>query len=134
MGFPTITQLVRLGAVRDQMETELHLEGWFGGSEGCNSSRRDFPAHHCSGGTAASIHISVAHYVDLIKLIKAKHAQKEKGSQRPETDNLVRRRLHAEILLSTSTPTFLSHLFMHCSLTTAELLVTPVSTSSNYIK
>lgn len=145
MSFPTMSQLARLRAVhiRDQMKTELHL--WVQDLEGCSSSRRDFPAHrhqlHRScGGTAACIHVSVAHYVDLIKLITVEHAQREKGSQHPKTDNLVRRRLHAEILLSTSTPTFLSQLFMRCSLTSLErlragrLLVTPVSTSSNYIK
>lgn len=59
----------------------------------------------CScGGAAVCIHVSVAHYLDLINLITAEHAQREKRSQRLETDNLVRRRLHVDILLSVSTP------------------------------
>lgn len=151
MAFPTMTQLVRSRAVRisDQIKTELHLWVWY--LEACSSSRRDFPAQrHClrhtcggggGGGTAACIHLSIAHYVDLIKLITAEHAQREKRSQRPESDNLVRRCLRAEILLSTSTPTFLSQLFMHCSLTSLErqqacvqLLLLAVSTSSNYVE
>lgn len=126
MGFPTMTQLVRLRAVRirNQMETQLHLWVWY--LEACSSSGRDFPAqrHHlhssCGGVTAACIYLSIAHYVDLIKLITAEHARREKGSQRSESDNLVRRRLHAEILLSTPTPTFLSQLFIRCSLTSLE--------------
>lgn len=103
---------------------------WGGGS--CTPAFRHRLRRSC-GGTAACIHVSIAHYVDLIKLITAEHAQREKGSQRSETDNPVRGRLHAEILLSTSTPTFLSQLFTRCSLTSPErqraggLLVAPVS-------
>lgn len=89
--------------------------------EGCTSSTGIFLRFHPScGGPAARVHVSVAHYVDLIKLITAEHAQRERGRQHPETDNLVRRRLHAEILLSTSAPAFLSQLFTRCSLTSPE--------------
>lgn len=71
MGIPTMTQLVRLRAVRirDQMETEVHL--WVWDLEGCSSPRRDSPAHWRAGAVyrPVVVQLSASTYPLLIMWI-----------------------------------------------------------------